>query len=172
MKDFGISDADAVFMTNDKATADYFEACVACGAEPKAAVNWLMGEFASQLSSDGIEISAAPVKAEDLAGLLTLISKGTISGKIAKKVFATMWEEGGKAEDIVKAKGLVQISDTGALQELVDKVVSENPKAVEDFKAGKKKAVGALVGQIMKATKGKANPKVINELLNKKLASL
>ena len=172
MKDFGISDADAVFMTNDKATADYFEACVACGAEPKAAVNWLMGEFASQLSTDGIEISAAPVKAEDLAGLLTLISKGTISGKIAKKVFATMWKEGGKAEDIVKAQGLVQISDTGALQELVDKVVSENPKAVEDFKAGKKKAVGALVGQIMKATKGKANPKVINELLNKKLASL
>ena len=98
MKDFGISDADAVFMTNDKATADYFEACVACGAEPKAAVNWLMGEFASQLSTDGIEISAAPVKAEDLAGLLTLISKGTISGKIAKKVFATMWKEGGKAE--------------------------------------------------------------------------
>ena len=172
MKDFGISDADAVFMTNDKATADYFEACVAAGAEPKAAVNWLMGEFASQLSTDGIEISAAPVKAEDLAGLLTLISKGTISGKIAKKVFATMWKEGGKAEDIVKAQGLVQISDTGALQELVDKVVSENPKAVEDFKAGKKKAVGALVGQIMKATKGKANPKVINELLNKKLASL
>lgn len=172
MKDFGISDADAVFMTNDKATADYFEACVACGAEPKAAVNWLMGEFASQLSTDGIEISAAPVKAEDLAGLLALISKGTISGKIAKKVFATMWKEGGKAEDIVKAQGLVQISDTGALQELVDKVVSENQKAVEDFKAGKKKAVGALVGQIMKATKGKANPKVINELLNKKLASL
>ena len=100
------------------------------------------------------------------------LKKGTISGKIAKKVFATMWTEGGKAEDIVKAQGLVQISDTGALQELVDKVVSENPKAVEDFKAGKKKAVGALVGQIMKATKGKANPKVINELLNKKLASL
>ncbi len=172
MEEFGISDSDAVFMTNDKNTADYFEAVVAAGADPKATVNWIMGEFASQLSTDGIEIAKAPVSAEDLAGLLLLISKGTISGKIAKKVFATMWKEGGKAEDIVKAQGLVQISDTGALQALVDKVVSENPKAVEDFKAGKKKAVGALVGQIMKATKGQANPKVINELLSKTLASL
>ncbi len=172
MKEFGLSSEDAVFMTNDKATADYFEAMVAAGADPKAAVNWLMGEFASQLSLDGIEISKAPVTAENLSDLLKLITKGTISGKIAKKVFATMWKEGGKAEDIVKAQGLVQISDTGALQALVDKVVNENPKAVEDFKAGKKKAVGALVGQIMKATKGKANPRVINELLNKKLKSL
>ncbi len=133
----------------------------------------MLGEFAKKLNEENIDISASPVKPADLAGLLTLISKGTISGKIAKKVLATMWKEGGKAADVVvKDQGLVQITDTGALQELVDKVVSENPKAVEDFKAGKKKAVGSLVGQIMKATKGKANPKVINELLNKKLASL
>ena len=172
MKEFGLSSEDAVFMTNDKDTADYFEAAVAADADPKAAVNWLMGEFASQLSTEGIEIAKAPVSAENLAGLLKLISKGTISGKIAKKVFATMWKEGGKAEDIVKAQGLVQISDTAELSKLVDDVVGKNPKAVEDFKAGKKKAVGALVGQIMKATKGKANPRVINELLNKKLQSL
>lgn len=172
MKEFGLSSEDAVFMTNDKDTADYFEAAVAAGADPKACVNWLMGEFASQLSTEGIEIAKAPVSAENLAGLLKLISKGTISGKIAKKVFATMWKEGGKAEDIVKAQGLVQISDTAELSKLVDEVVGKNPKAVEDFKAGKKKAVGALVGQIMKATKGKANPRVINELLNKKLQSL
>lgn len=172
MKEFGLSSEDAVFMTNDKDTADYFEAAVAAGADPKAAVNWLMGEFASQLSTEGIEIAKAPVSAENLAGLLKLVSKGTISGKIAKKVFATMWKEGGKAEDIVKAQGLVQISDTAELSKLVDEVVGKNPKAVEDFKAGKKKAVGALVGQIMKATKGKANPRVINELLNKKLQSL
>lgn len=172
MKEFGLSSEDAVFMTNDKATADYFEAAVAAGADPKAAVNWLMGEFASQLSNDGIEIDKAPVSAESLAALLKLISKGTISGKIAKKVFATMWKEGGNPDDIVKAQGLVQISDTAELSKLVDEVVGNNPKAVEDFKAGKKKAVGALVGQIMKATKGKANPRVINELLNKKLQSL
>lgn len=172
MKEFGLSSEDAVFMTNDKATADYFEAAVAAGADPKAAVNWLMGEFASQLSNDGIEIDKAPVSAENLAALLKLIFKGTISGKIAKKVFATMWKEGGNPDDIVKAQGLVQISDTAELSKLVDEVVGNNPKAVEDFKAGKKKAVGALVGQIMKATKGKANPRVINELLNKKLQSL
>lgn len=172
MKEFGLSSEDAVFMTNDKATADYFEAAVDAGADPKACVNWLMGEFASQLSTDGIEIAKAPVSAENLAALLKLISKGTISGKIAKKVFATMWKEGGNPEEIVKAQGLVQISDTAELSELVDEVVGKNPKAVEDFKAGKKKAVGALVGQIMKATKGKANPRVINELLNKKLQSL
>ena len=172
MKEFGLSSEDAVFMTNDKDTADYFEAAVAAGADPKACVNWLMGEFASQLSTDGIEIAKAPVSAENLAALLKLISKGTISGKIAKKVFATMWKEGGNPEEIVKAQGLVQISDTAELSKLVDDVVGKNPKAVEDFKAGKKKAVGALVGQIMKATKGKANPRVINELLNKKLQSL
>lgn len=172
MKEFGLSSEDAVFMTNDKATADYFEAAVDAGADPKACVNWLMGEFASQLSTDGIEIAIAPVSAENLAALLKLISKGTISGKIAKKVFATMWKEGGNPEEIVKAQGLVQISDTAELSKLVDEVVGKNPKAVEDFKAGKKKAVGALVGQIMKATKGKANPRVINELLNKKLQSL
>lgn len=172
MKEFGLSSEDAVFMTNDKATADYFEAAVDAGADPKACVNWLMGEFASQLSTDGIEIAKAPVSAENLAALLKLISKGTISGKIAKKVFATMWKEGGNPEEIVKAQGLVQISDTAELSKLVDEVVGKKPKAVEDFKAGKKKAVGALVGQIMKATKGKANPRVINELLNKKLQSL
>lgn len=172
MNEFGLSSEDAVFMTNDKATADYFEAAVDAGADPKACVNWLMGEFASQLSTDGIEIAKAPVSAENLAALLKLISKGTISGKIAKKVFATMWKEGGNPEEIVKAQGLVQISDTAELSKLVDEVVGKNPKAVEDFKAGKKKAVGALVGQIMKATKGKANPRVINELLNKKLQSL
>ena len=172
MKEFGLSSEDAVFMTNDKATADYFEAAVDAGADPKACVNWLMGEFASQLSTDGIEIAKAPVSAENLAALLKLISKGTISGKIAKKVFATMWKEGGNPEEIVKAQGLVQISDTAELSKLVDEVIGKNPKAVEDFKAGKKKAVGALVGQIMKATKGKANPRVINELLNKKLQSL
>lgn len=172
MKEFGLSSEDAVFMTNDKATADYFEAAVDAGSDPKACVNWLMGEFASQLSTDGIEIAKAPVSAENLAALLKLISKGTISGKIAKKVFATMWKEGGNPEEIVKAQGLVQISDTAELSKLVDEVVGKNPKAVEDFKAGKKKAVGALVGQIMKATKGKANPRVINELLNKKLQSL
>lgn len=169
---FGLSSTDAQYMTNDKDTSDYFEKVVAAGADPKASVNWIMGEFASQLSNAGIEIAKAPVTPENLANLLALIAKGTISGKIAKKVFAEMWKDGADPEEIVKAQGLVQISDTGALKELVVKVIANNPKAVEDFKAGKKKAVGALVGQIMKETKGKANPKVINELLNDELKKL
>ncbi len=169
---FGLSSTDAQYMTNDKDTSDYFEKVVAAGADPKASVNWIMGEFASQLSNAGIEIAKAPVTPENLAKLLALIAKGTISGKIAKKVFAEMWKDGADPEEIVKAQGLVQISDTGALKELVVKVIANNPKAVEDFKAGKKKAVGALVGQIMKETEGKANPKVINELLNDELKKL
>lgn len=169
---FGLSSTDAQYMTNDKDTSDYFEKVVAAGADPKASVNWIMGEFASQLSNAGIEIAKAPVTPENLAKLLALIAKGTISGKIAKKVFAEMWKNGADPEEIVKAQGLVQISDTGALKELVVKVIANNSKAVEDFKAGKKKAVGALVGQIMKETKGKANPKVINELLNDELKKL
>ena len=169
---FGLSSTDAQYMTNDKDTSDYFEKVVAAGADPKASVNWIMGEFASQLSNAGIEIAKAPVTPENLAKLLALIAKGTISGKIAKKVFAEMWKDGADPEEIVKAQGLVQISDTGALKELVVKVIANNPKAVEDFKAGKNKAVGALVGQIMKETKGKANPKVINELLNDELKKL
>ncbi len=169
---FGLSSTDAQYMTNDKDTSDYFEKVVAAGADPKASVNWIMGEFASQLSNVGIEIAKAPVTPENLAKLLALIAKGTISGKIAKKVFAEMWKDGADPEEIVKAQGLIQISDTGALKELVVKVIANNPKAVEDFKAGKKKAVGALVGQIMKETKGKANPKVINELLNDELKKL
>ena len=169
---FGLSSTDAQYMTNDKDTSDYFEKVVAAGADPKASVNWIMGEFASQLSNAGIEIAKAPVTPENLAKLLALIAKGTISGKIAKKVFAEMWKDGADPEEIVKAQGLVQISDTGALKELVVKVIANNPTAVEDFKAGKKKAVGALVGQIMKETKGKANPKVINELLNDELKKL
>lgn len=169
---FGLSSTDAQYMTNDKDTSDYFEKVVAAGADPKASVNWIMGEFASQLSNAGIEIAKAPVTPENLAKLLALIAKGTISGKIAKKVFAEMWKDGADPEEIVKAQGLVQISNTGALKELVVKVIANNPKAVEDFKAGKKKAVGALVGQIMKETKGKANPKVINELLNDELKKL
>lgn len=169
---FGLSSTDAQYMTNDKDISDYFEKVVAAGADPKASVNWIMGEFASQLSNAGIEIAKAPVTPENLAKLLALIAKGTISGKIAKKVFAEMWKDGADPEEIVKAQGLVQISDTGALKELVVKVIANNPKAVEDFKAGKKKAVGALVGQIMKETKGKANPKVINELLNDELKKL
>lgn len=170
MESYGLTSYDADYLTNDKARADYFEAMVAAGADPKEAANWLMGDFAKKLSQNGLEMAAAPVTAAALADLLGLIGKGTISGKIAKQVFSDMWETGKDAETIVKEKGLVQISDTGALEELADRIIAANPQSVADFKAGKKKAVGFLMGQIMKETKGKANPQVVNGILTKKLS--
>ncbi|MDY6083913.1 MAG: Asp-tRNA(Asn)/Glu-tRNA(Gln) amidotransferase subunit GatB [Dialister sp.] len=172
VSDFGLSDEDAEAMIIDKDRADYFEVMVQAGADPKASVNWLMGDFAKQLSADGLEIAKAPVAPGDLAELLQLVDKGTISGKIAKNVFTIMWDEGGKPETIIKEKGLVQISDTAVIEKIIDQVVEANPQSVEDFKAGKKKAVGFLMGQIMKATKGKANPQIANGMLMKKLNSL
>lgn len=170
MESYGLDAYNADYLTNDKDRADYFEAMVAAGADPKEAANWLMGDFAKLLSRDGLEMKAAPVKAADMAGLLALITKGTISGKIAKQVFSEMWTSGKTPEVIVKEKGLVQISDTGALEELADRIIAANPQSVADFKAGKKKAVGFLMGQIMKETKGKANPQIVNGILTKKLS--
>lgn len=170
MESYGLAAYDADYLTNDKDRADYFEAMVAAGAEPKEAANWLMGDFAKLLSRDNLEMKAAPVQAAAMADLLKLIAKGTISGKIAKQVFAEMWTSGKDPETIVKEKGLVQISDTSALEELAAKVIAANPQSVADFKAGKKKAVGFLMGQIMKETKGKANPQVVNGILTKMLS--
>lgn len=170
MESYGLAAYDADYLTNDKDRADYFEAMVAAGAEPKEAANWLMGDFAKLLSRDNLEMKAAPVQAAAMADLLKLIAKGTISGKIAKQVFAEMWTSGKDPETIVKEKGLVQISDTGTLEELAAKVIAANPQSVADFKAGKKKAVGFLMGQIMKETKGKANPQVVNGILTKMLS--
>jgi aspartyl-tRNA(Asn)/glutamyl-tRNA(Gln) amidotransferase subunit B len=142
-------------------------------ANAKLAANWLMGDVSSQLNRDGIEIDAIPVSAAQLALVLQRIADGTISNKIAKEVFATMWDEKatdeGAADRIIDAKGLKQISDTGALEAIIDEVLAANAKSVEEFRAGKEKAFNALIGQAMKATKGKANPQQVNELLKKKL---
>jgi len=121
------------------------------------------------LNREGLEIAESPVSAENLGALVTLIDKKTISGKIAKEVFAAMLETGGEPAAIVKEKGLVQISDSGQLEEIVDRVIEENPDPVADFRAGTKKAIGFLVGRVMKATRGKANPKMVNQILQKKL---
>ncbi len=172
MESYGLDAYNADYLTNDKDRADYFEAMVAAGADPKEAANWLMGDFAKQMAQSGLEMKSVPVTASQMAELLKLIAAGTISGKIAKQVFPEMWETGKAAAAIVEEKGLVQISDTGALEELADKVIAANPQSVEDFKAGKKKAVGFLMGQIMKETKGQANPQVVNGILTKKLSEL
>lgn len=150
--------------------AEYFDSVVATGADPKLAANWIMGDLAKNLNEDGIDITKSPVSAERLGKMIGLIMKDTISGKIAKKVFKEMWTNEDEPEKIVKDKGLVQITDTGAIEAAVDAAIAANPKAVEEYKGGKKKAIGALVGQVMKATRGKANPQMVNKMLAEKLA--
>jgi aspartyl-tRNA(Asn)/glutamyl-tRNA(Gln) amidotransferase subunit B len=173
--DYGLSEYDAMILTQSKAMATYFEAVVAQAgpAQAKPAANWLMGDLASQVNRDGIDIADAPVSAEQLALLLQRIADGTISNKIAKDIFATMWDEkagdAGAADRIIEAKGLKQISDSGALEKIVDEVLAANAKSVEEFRAGKEQAINALIGQAMKASRGKANPAQLTELLKQKL---
>jgi aspartyl/glutamyl-tRNA(asn/gln) amidotransferase subunit B len=140
---------------------------VAAGADAKVASNWILGDIAKKLNEEGITMVAIPISPADLAGLLQLIDKGTISGKIAKKVLPEMWHSHKTAEAVVKEQGLVQITDTGELETIVRQIVAANPQSVADYQAGKKKAIGFLVGQIMKETKGRANPGVVNQLLTK-----
>ena len=165
--EMGLSAYDAALLTGEKATADYFEETVAAGADAKVASNWILGDIAKKLNEEGITMVSIPVSPADLAGLLQLIDKGTISGKIAKKVLPEMWHSHKTAEAVVKEQGLVQITDTGELETIVRQIVAANPQSVADYQAGKKKAIGFLVGQIMKETKGRANPGVVNQLLTK-----
>jgi len=175
VSDFGLSEYDALILTQSKATALYFESVVqhAGQANAKPAANWMMGDVASTLNREGIDISAIPVGAAQLALLLQRIADGTISNKIAKEVFAAMWQEPSAdadlADRVIDAKGLKQISDPNALEKIIDEVLAANPKSVEEFRAGKEKAFNALVGQAMKATKGKGNPAQVNALLLSKL---
>ena len=168
-KDYGLSDYDAGIITSTRAMAEYYDAVVAAGADPKLAANWIMGDLAKQLNEESLDITQSPVDAQRLGAMIKLIMANTISGKIAKKVFKEMWTSSDGPEKIVKDKGLVQITDVSAIEGVVDEVIAKNPKAVEEYKGGKKKAIGALVGQVMKATKGKANPQMVNQLLAKKL---
>ncbi|HEY8100750.1 MAG TPA: Asp-tRNA(Asn)/Glu-tRNA(Gln) amidotransferase subunit GatB [Burkholderiaceae bacterium] len=176
MRDYGLSEYDAAVLTQSKAMANYFEAVVnKVGKEQaKPAANWLMGDVSSTLNREGTDISTAPVTADQLALLLQRIADGTISNKIAKEVFGAMWEaksdKANLADEIIEAKGLKQISDSGALEGIIDEVLAANAKSVEEFRAGKEKAFNSLIGQAMKATKGKANPAQLTELLKKKLA--
>lgn len=175
----GLSDYDAMIVTQSKAMANYFEQAVGASAgkdvhgEAKQIANWIMGDVASTLNREGIAIEAIPVSAAQLAFLIGRISDGTISNKIAKEVFAAMWQnpsaEKDAADKIIDAKGLRQISDVGALEKIIDEVLAANQQSVDEYRAGKEKAFNSLVGQAMKATKGKGNPAQVNELLKKKL---
>jgi aspartyl-tRNA(Asn)/glutamyl-tRNA(Gln) amidotransferase subunit B len=172
-RDFGLSAYDAGALTASRETADYFEQSVAAAGtgNAKLCANWVMGELAARLNREEKDIADAPVGAAQLAGLIVRVADGTLSGKMAKEVFDSLWNgEAANSDAIIEARGLKQISDSGALEKIIDEVLAANPKSVEEFRAGKEKAFNALVGQAMKATKGKANPQQVNDLLRKKLA--
>ncbi|HAT32744.1 MAG TPA: Asp-tRNA(Asn)/Glu-tRNA(Gln) amidotransferase GatCAB subunit B, partial [Janthinobacterium sp.] len=174
--EYGLSDYDGLILTQSQALAAYFEAVLAkAGKEQaKAAANWLMGDVASTLNRENVDIKDTPVSAAQLALLLKRIADGTISNKLAKEVFAGMWEaqslDENLADLVIESKGLKQISDSGALEAIVDEVLAANAKSVEQYRAGKEAAINALIGQAMKASKGKANPAQLTELLKQKLA--
>jgi aspartyl-tRNA(Asn)/glutamyl-tRNA(Gln) amidotransferase subunit B len=169
-KDYGLPEYDATMMTQSKAFGAFFEATAKACGQPKLAANWLMGEVSRRLNAEDRELDESPVKAETLAKLISRISDGTVTNNGAKQVFEALWTgEGQDVDAIIDAKGLKPMSDTGELERILDEVLAANAKSVEEFRAGKEKAFNALVGQAMKATKGKANPAQVNELLKKKL---
>ena len=138
-------------------------------ADPKLGANWLMGDVSARLNREQIEIARCPVSAASLGNLLSRITDGTLSGKLAKEVFEALWAGEGEVDAIIEKRGLKQISDTGEIERIIDDVLAANAKSVEEFRSGKDKAFNALVGQVMKATKGKANPQQVNDLLKQKL---
>jgi len=169
-REYGLPAYDARVLTASRAAADYFEELLeACAAEPKLAANWQIGELAGALNRAGLEIERSPVAAQALAGLVRRVADGTLSGKMAKEVFEAMWAGEGSADQIIERRGLRQISDSGAIEKIVDEVLAANVKQVEDYRAGKEKAFNSLVGQVMKASKGKANPAQVNEILRGRL---
>jgi aspartyl-tRNA(Asn)/glutamyl-tRNA(Gln) amidotransferase subunit B len=172
VRDYGLPEYDASILTGSRELAAYFESVAAAAADRKIVANWLMGEVSARLNDAGIDIAQSPVSAQQLAGLITRVLDGTINNKTAKEVFAALWDrQGASADAIIEARGLRQISDAGAIEQLIDDVLAANPRSVEEFKAGKDKAFNALVGQAMKATKGKANPQQVNEILRRKLGA-
>ena len=169
MREYDIPRYDAEVLTAERPLAEYYDACVKLHGGGKVCSNWVMGEVTRGLNAAGIDIAACPVTPERLAGLLKRIDDGTISGKIAKTVFDAMWQSGEDADTVIEEQGLKQVTDAGAIEALVDEVFAANPEQVEQYRGGKEKVFGFFVGQVMKASKGKANPAAVNELLKKKL---
>jgi aspartyl-tRNA(Asn)/glutamyl-tRNA(Gln) amidotransferase subunit B len=169
-REHGLSEYDAGVLTASREVADYYERVVAAAGEPKLAANWVMGDLSAFLNRDGLEIGASPVGAGALAGLIRRMVDGTISGKIAKDVFEAMWSERAEADTIIAARGLRQITDTVAIERAIAEAMASNPGQLADYRSGKDKLFGFFVGQVMKATGGKANPAQLNELLKRMLA--
>jgi aspartyl-tRNA(Asn)/glutamyl-tRNA(Gln) amidotransferase subunit B len=169
-KDYGLPEYDADMLTQSRAIAAYYEEAVKLSGQPKVVSNWMMGELMRLLNGENKEIEDCPVRPDRLAGMIKLIDAGTISTKIAKTVFEEMYRTGKDAETVVKEQGLTQVSDTGAIEQIIADVIKANPAQHADYKAGKEKLFGFFVGQVMKASKGKANPEMVNDLLKKKLS--
>jgi len=171
MQEYGLSLYDAAVLTSSRELADFFEETVKLSAsDAKLCVNWVMGDLSALLNKENLDITESKVSAPQLAGMLRQISDNTISGKIAKTVFEAMWAGEGDADNIIEQKGLKQVTDSGAIEKLIDDVIANNPKQLEQYRAGKEKLFGFFVGQVMKISKGKANPAQLNELLKKKLS--
>ncbi|HOQ06637.1 MAG TPA: Asp-tRNA(Asn)/Glu-tRNA(Gln) amidotransferase subunit GatB [Clostridiales bacterium] len=168
-QEYGLSGDDADILTGDRHLSEYFESTVSEGAAPKTAANWVLGDVLRMLNESGISSSEIPVDPVRLRRLISMVEEGKISNTAGREVFREMFVNGGSPEEIVEKKGLTQISSEDAILELVRKVIAENPKSVEDYRGGKTKAMGYLVGQVMKESKGRANPSVVNELLTKEL---
>ena len=170
--EYDLKKDDAAILTISRPVADYFEATIAATeAGPQLAANWIVGDLSGALNKEGLDIGESRISAEDLAGLLTRISDNTISGKIAKQVFEAMWGGEGAADEVIDAKGLKQITDSSAIEAVVDKVIEANPGQVAEYKAGKDKLIGFFVGQVMKETQGQANPGQVNQVLKAKLSN-
>jgi aspartyl-tRNA(Asn)/glutamyl-tRNA(Gln) amidotransferase subunit B len=171
MQEYGLSSYDAAVLTSNRELAQYFEETVKLSeSDAKLCTNWVMGDLSALLNKENLEITESKVSAAQLAGMLRRITDKTISGKIAKTVFEAMWAGEGDADAIIEQKGLKQVTDSGAIEKLIDEVIANNPKQLEQYRAGKEKLFGFFVGQVMKISKGKANPAQVNELLKKKLS--
>ncbi|KGF47663.1 glutamyl-tRNA amidotransferase [Veillonella montpellierensis DNF00314] len=169
IEELKLSREDATILTSTRQSAEYFESAIAAGSDPKTVANWMLGDLSKMVNENNLTFDKAKVTPQQLSAMIALIEKGTISGKIAKKVIVSMWNTGKDADTIVKEEGLVQITDTSAIEEIVKQVIANNPKPVEDVKSGNNKAIGFLVGQVMKESKGRANPGLVNQLLQKLL---
>ncbi len=169
VSEYGLPEYDAGVLTASKGIADYFESCVRLFNQPKTVSNWVMGELTRELNNSGTDVSASPVPPERLVGLLQMVEKGTVSLKVAREIFPELYAGGKTPEQIVQEKGLTQVSDEGALEKIIDEVLAKNPAQAAQFKEGKQQVLGFLVGQVMKASGGKANPGKVNELLKRKL---
>jgi len=170
IESLGLSDYDADVITSSKAIADYYERMIANNSNAKLCANWVMGELSGALNKDQLDISQSPISPEELSLLVERISDNTISGKIAKDVFKALWNQEGGVDQVIESKGLKQITDTGEIEKIIEEVISNNSAQVDQYRSGNEKILGFFVGQIMKATNGKANPKQVNDILREKLA--